>query len=392
MRQHESSKAKAQEDPIYNHIQVYNDPIALAKMTSDPIFGSMDVPLPEHKFALGGRKIVTYPDPDDQGLDEDIKWTQKNLLDSQKFWGHNWVYNMSANMPNFAIPGKPMYMGEPRTDTEIYKLTYEASPMPAGNGHANNEELAKDFFKLPPPPKGWYKMLDPVTDDSEPAFAPTAPAPAGIVAGQASAPSQHAARPEVKDLLAEQLKAMRDELHEMHNALNSRDNQIATLKQQVERMSSAPAANATQPAALTISAPAPANATNTLAAHRPAATAAPAQNATAVAATLAAPVPANISAVATAQPARVASPATPAANQTAIQTAPVVNQTVAVQAPAQNAAAAAAAGALPQAVAAPAQANATAAVHLQSAPVQALSELEQTALNSPLNIQKHHDE
>jgi len=85
---------------------VYTNPIALAKLTSDPIFGSADVPLPEHDMASEGKKIVVYPDPDEQGLDEDILNTHTNLASSQKYWKHNWAYNTSAGMPNFAIPGK----------------------------------------------------------------------------------------------------------------------------------------------------------------------------------------------------------------------------------------------------------------------------------------------
>lgn len=142
MRQHQSSKQKWINP-------VYNDPISLARMTSDPIFGTLDTPLDEHKFALGGRKIVDYPDPDEQGLDEDIKWTQKNLIDSQDFWGHTWKYNFSSNMPNFAIPGKPNYIGEPKTDATLAKATYTPSALPEGNGHKNNKILAKQWVKLP---------------------------------------------------------------------------------------------------------------------------------------------------------------------------------------------------------------------------------------------------
>lgn len=72
----------------------YTNPIALAKLTSDPIFGSGDIPS-EHKNSDGGRKIVEYPDPDVQGLDEDIKFTQKNLGSSEKYWAHTWKYNTS---------------------------------------------------------------------------------------------------------------------------------------------------------------------------------------------------------------------------------------------------------------------------------------------------------
>lgn len=98
----------------------YNNPIALAHLTSDPIFGSGETPLDEHKYADGMRKIIQYPDPDEQGLDADILGTQKNLLSSEKYWRHTWKYNTSANMPNFAIPGKPQYDGENRTNVRTY--------------------------------------------------------------------------------------------------------------------------------------------------------------------------------------------------------------------------------------------------------------------------------
>lgn len=98
----------------------YNNPIALAKLTSDPIFGSGETPLDEHKFADGKRKIIEYPDPDAQGLDEDIRSTQRNLISSEKYWRHTWKYNTSANMPNFAIPGKPQYDGENRTNVRTF--------------------------------------------------------------------------------------------------------------------------------------------------------------------------------------------------------------------------------------------------------------------------------
>ena len=91
----------------------------MAKLTSDPIFGTGDLPIEPHKYTDGGRKIVEYPDPEEQGLDEDIKQTVKNLHSSQKYWGHDWKYNTTADMPQFAIPGKPEYLGENRTNLEL---------------------------------------------------------------------------------------------------------------------------------------------------------------------------------------------------------------------------------------------------------------------------------
>jgi hypothetical protein len=95
----------------------YNNPIALAKLTSDPIFGTLE-PLGEHDHNGAYGKVVQYPDPDVQGLDEDIKSTQKNLVSSQKYWKHDWNYNTTADMPNFAIPGKKQYDGENMTKTK----------------------------------------------------------------------------------------------------------------------------------------------------------------------------------------------------------------------------------------------------------------------------------
>lgn len=97
----------------------YNNPIALAKLTSDPIFGTGEPP-EEHKFGIGKRIIVQYPDPDEQGLDEDIITTKGNLQSSQKYWKHTWKYNTSSDMPNFAIPGKPQYAGENRTNVKLF--------------------------------------------------------------------------------------------------------------------------------------------------------------------------------------------------------------------------------------------------------------------------------
>lgn len=109
MRQHDAQKKEIN----------YNNPIALAKLTSDPIFGTIGEP-GEHKHGSGGRKIIAYPDPDEQGLDEDIKTTQQNLQSSQVYWGHTWDYDLSKNMPNFAIPGKPEYDGEKRTNLQTF--------------------------------------------------------------------------------------------------------------------------------------------------------------------------------------------------------------------------------------------------------------------------------
>jgi hypothetical protein len=92
----------------------YTNPIALAKLTSDPIFGTLE-PVKDHEFGTGGRKIVQYPDPEEQGLDEDILFTKKNIGSSEKYWKHSWNYNLTSKMPNFAIPGKPEYDGENRT-------------------------------------------------------------------------------------------------------------------------------------------------------------------------------------------------------------------------------------------------------------------------------------
>jgi hypothetical protein len=92
----------------------YNSPIALAKLTSDPIFGSGDGPLDWPNKKDGKRDVVAYPDPDEAGLDEDIAATQKNIKSSEKYWQHTWDYDFSHDMPNFAIPGKPEYSGEKR--------------------------------------------------------------------------------------------------------------------------------------------------------------------------------------------------------------------------------------------------------------------------------------
>jgi len=213
MRQHQSSKQKWVNP-------VYNDPIALARMTSDPIFGTLDTPLDEHKFALGGRKIVEYPDPDQDGLDEDIKWTQKNLIDSQDFWGHTWKYNFSANMPNFGIPGKPNYIGEPKTDANLAKSTFTPSEMPEGNGHKNNKIIAKQWIKLPvekeedikvvaaadPPKASTSEVANPLPPSkaAPTVQAQTTGAPAAPIAAPAnSTTTTPPARVEVKGLLEE---------------------------------------------------------------------------------------------------------------------------------------------------------------------------------------------
>jgi len=102
----------------------YNSPIALAKLTSDPIFGTGDQPEEHDAAGPNGEKIVVYPDPDVQGLDEDIKLTQNNIKSSQDYWKHSWKYNVTGNMPNFAIPGKPEFQVKSRlleTQLEIQR-------------------------------------------------------------------------------------------------------------------------------------------------------------------------------------------------------------------------------------------------------------------------------
>ena len=87
--------------------------LAQSRVASDPIFAS-DFTYPiEHEFDEDGRKIVEYPDPDQQGLEQDIKDTQHNLGVSEKYWGTKWKYDFKEDMPQFAIPGKPQYTGEP---------------------------------------------------------------------------------------------------------------------------------------------------------------------------------------------------------------------------------------------------------------------------------------
>lgn len=53
-------------------------------------------------------------------------------------------------MPNFAIPGKPKYLGEPHTETSLSKYIYTPSSPVTGNGHKNNAILDKEWTKLPP--------------------------------------------------------------------------------------------------------------------------------------------------------------------------------------------------------------------------------------------------
>lgn len=237
---------------------VYNDPIALARMTSDPIFGTLDTPLDEHKYALGGRKIVQYPDPDVQGLDEEIKWTQKNLLDSQDFWGHTWKYNFSANMPNFAIPGKPNYAGERRTDAELAKTVYDPSPMPAGNGHANNKILGKQWVKgvaaaTAAPIKSVVveaKTVE-VAAPAPVASEVVSPLPVPKVAAQTSAAPGNATgnattfantsspadvRAEVSGLLAEQIKALTTEIKGLHGIMEKKDKQFHVLEAKIDKI------------------------------------------------------------------------------------------------------------------------------------------------------------
>jgi hypothetical protein len=108
-------------------------------LTSDPIFGTGE-PVESHDMA-DGRKIVQYPDPEEQGFDEDIKVTQHNIHSSQKYWGHTWNYNMSMDMPNFAIPGKKNYDGENKTNTK------DNGKWP-GKGSAPAEKTIKKEFDI----------------------------------------------------------------------------------------------------------------------------------------------------------------------------------------------------------------------------------------------------
>jgi len=81
--------------------------LATVAATSDPIFSSDESYPEEHKFDEDGTGIVQYPDPEAQGLDEDIKVTHKNLGESEKYWGKKWTYDFKEDMPQFGIPGKP---------------------------------------------------------------------------------------------------------------------------------------------------------------------------------------------------------------------------------------------------------------------------------------------
>lgn len=57
------------------------DESSLIQIGSDPIFSSLGKPKSKWT-AKEQAKIVQYPDPEVQGLDEDIKTTQKNEIDS----------------------------------------------------------------------------------------------------------------------------------------------------------------------------------------------------------------------------------------------------------------------------------------------------------------------
>lgn len=92
---------------------------SLVGLKSDPIYSSDPSMFPKpHKLNEDGDEIVQYPDPNHQGLDEDIINTQKHLENSENWWGVKWNYNTEEDLPNFAIPGKPEYNGEYHTNFE----------------------------------------------------------------------------------------------------------------------------------------------------------------------------------------------------------------------------------------------------------------------------------
>jgi len=86
--------------------------VSLTSIRSDPIFSSDHTEPAIHTQDEEGRTIVRYPDPQVQGLDEDIQGTQQSLATSENWWGAKWVYDFDEDMPQFAIPGKPEYTGE----------------------------------------------------------------------------------------------------------------------------------------------------------------------------------------------------------------------------------------------------------------------------------------
>jgi hypothetical protein len=247
MRQHEVNKKEIN----------YNNPIALAKLTSDPIFGTGEEPS-EHKFGAGGRKIVAYPDPDEQGLDEDIRATQKNLQSSQKYWQHTWEYDTSKNMPNFAIPGKPEYDGENRTNLRTFGkwhipfYTDERSSSTAqASAQVNQQKIAAAPAKVsqapaPAPAKVQVAQavkpapVPAVTPAATPALAHKADAPhnASNSTQQASQQAtQHAAqtlsRSQIRERLTTQISQLQKEIQDIWKLQQEKENTLHNLQQEL---------------------------------------------------------------------------------------------------------------------------------------------------------------
>lgn len=233
---------------------VYNNPISLAKLTSDPIFSSGELPLPEHKYGTGKRIIVQYPDPDAAGLDEDIGETQQNILSSQKYWKHSWNYNMSASMPNFAIPGKPEYDGENRTHMKTFGQWHipffvdgkgDATPVNAQKSNPGSSQA-----------QAQTNHPEPVTKKAAPAPAKAAPTVAPVAKAQVTKPAAalvHAvsrnetnstanstlavvktiSREQMRQQLTGQISQLQKEMQDIWRLQQEKENKLHTLQEEL---------------------------------------------------------------------------------------------------------------------------------------------------------------
>ena len=78
----------------YNFGGDYSAP-ALVQLKSDPICSSAGCWRSDYSKKVE-EKFVKYPDPEEQGLDKDIKITMANEVKASESRGHKWVPDLSS--------------------------------------------------------------------------------------------------------------------------------------------------------------------------------------------------------------------------------------------------------------------------------------------------------